>query len=167
MRVYARISVLFLAAAILLFAGCDLLGLGGSDYSTDPISGTGANGDWTFVSGFVEPGFDAGDWSVELYPIAASTTNPWDLGAYPDSEDSIFFTAPSSAEERPLQLRLFGDTSGNQTVTYYANGTNYIITEGFITLTVDETAGTAVLKMDVSNDEFFFNGTVELPVAPD
>lgn len=96
----------------------------------------------------------------------AANLDPWDLGAYEDDDDSIIFSAPSSEDERKLQFSFGGDTSKNQTVTYLVNGTNYILSEGFLTLTVDEEAGEALVKLDVRGDDYHFNGTVTVPVEP-
>lgn len=159
-----RVVALGAAMAVTL-AGCGLLGLGGPVFSDDPISGEGV-GEWSFVSGFVEEGVEEGEWRVELHAAApAGGRDPWDFDAF-DAENYIFFSAPSSNEPRELQLRLLFNTESNQTITYYAGGTNYIIIDGWLLLDVNETSNEATVKLDVTSDTMFFNGTVTLPVAP-
>ena len=171
MRIVRFAAIGALLVLLVLMTGCDLLGLGGANFSSDPISGhTDTGSTWTFASGYVSNSFfSSGEYDVNLYAVSpTSGSNPWDAGAYSSSADYITFTAPSSPDAVKLQFKLFGDTSANQTITYYSGGTNYIIIDGWIQLTVDETAGTATVKLDVSDSSsgIDFNGTVTVNVEP-
>lgn len=166
MKQILRMVLPCLLLVVFVLSGCDPVGEDDfGSYSPDPISGKGANGTWTYASGYVSDLF--GEWWVELRNVEpAAETDPWDFGAYEDDDDYIFFSAPSSEDERKLQFSFDGDTSDQQTVTYYVNETNYIFSEGFLTLTVDEEAGEALVKLDIRGDDYHFNGTVTVPVEP-
>ena len=165
-RIRVGITAVFAVAVLAGLAGCGVLFGGSYEFSAEPIAGFGV-GEWTFGSGYVEPGFDPGEWEVDLYPVTPNVGfEPWESGAYDTQDNRIFFTAPSTLEPRQLRLALLGDDSDRQTITYYDGETNFIFTEGWIHLLVDEVAGTAELKMDVTYDEKWFNGTVTIPIAP-
>ncbi len=166
MRRNVVLGIVCLFAIALTFGGCDLFG---PAFSPDPITGagTGLAAPWTFASGFVQPSGTAGVWSVELYGIDPDTgLQPWDLGAYPMGTPVIMFSAPSSAEAVKLQLKLFGDTSENQTVTFYDGTTNYIFIDGWLEFTVDESAGTAIVKLNMTTSDMSFDGTATVELAP-
>lgn len=143
-------AVALVGIGIAVLAGCDLW-LFGPDFSREPISGQGLD-PWTFASGSVEPGTEPGEWTVELYAS--------------DRDDYIMFTAPSGSEPRELQLRFLFDTDNNQTVTYVAEGTNYILSNGWLLLDVNETIGQATVKLHVWGESVSFNGTVTIPLVP-
>ena len=103
------------------------------------------------------------EWSIKLYPVEPNGgVDPWTIGAYDSIEDSIFFIAPATGE--PIKLKLLGD--GAQTVTYFVNGTNYILTSGWVQVSVNTTDLVATVQLDVWSGDISFNGTSQVPLAP-
>lgn len=140
--------ILLVVLAVLLIGSCDLFGPG---FNETEITGTGTSGTWTFGSGTCS-GTSGSTYSVHLYPVTG--------------DDYIMFSALSSDEPETLTINLF-DMDNAKTVTYYDGSSNYIIIDGYRQVTVDETAGTAVVKLNIydNTNNLSFNGTVTLDVT--
>jgi hypothetical protein len=153
-----RIVILAAIAAVVALAlsGC---GPTGPSFNLTDITGTGGAGAWNYVSGLAEVSGD--EYHIELYAVATNGgVDPWTVGAYDGPENSILLTAP--ATEDPIELKLLGD--GAQTVTYNYDGTDNIISDGWVQLTVSPPNVT--VQMDVWTSDYSFNGTTVVPLAP-
>jgi hypothetical protein len=170
MRTRTFHGIMMILAAMALLVGCSTGGE--SDTSLEisdlVLEGTIEGKSFTFESGYAEDSiWDPGvDYFVELYNIAPSTPNPWDLDAYSSPYQKVSFSVPQAVGTYDLYWNF--STGEYQTVTLYDtdSGTNYICTEGSIR--IDSIAGGVITGglVALSDDANYVNGIFSVNIAP-